>query len=247
MAENDSKPPSIFDVFEPPPEIDPNRFGPIPVVPADGTPPEVDTTPRDTPTGLPHWTAPPTGQVPQVLGGSDEKNQIWTDLKGPSWHGEDTGWTGDDLSVVFAEEDSVAHEDLMAFEQPDTKVSQANASAEEAKASAGTGSRDLLQATAVGVGLAALALLALLVHNFTALALIALAAGLASVELLNAMRQAGTHPAVLFGISAAVALPLAAYSKGEQAIPLVLGLTIVFGFCGTWWAPTLIDPSSTWV
>lgn len=29
----------IFDLFEPPPEIDPNRFGPIPVVPEDGEPP----------------------------------------------------------------------------------------------------------------------------------------------------------------------------------------------------------------
>lgn len=29
----------IFDLFEPPPEVDPNRFGPIPVVPTDGAPP----------------------------------------------------------------------------------------------------------------------------------------------------------------------------------------------------------------
>ena len=32
----------IFDLFEPPPEIDPNRFGPIPVVPDDGSPPVED-------------------------------------------------------------------------------------------------------------------------------------------------------------------------------------------------------------
>ncbi len=31
---------SIFDVFEPPPEIDPNHLGPIPVVSADGSPPD---------------------------------------------------------------------------------------------------------------------------------------------------------------------------------------------------------------
>ncbi len=31
---------SIFDLFEPPPEIDPNKFGPIPVVPEDGSAPE---------------------------------------------------------------------------------------------------------------------------------------------------------------------------------------------------------------
>ncbi len=32
----------IFDVFEPPPEIDPNHFGPIPVVPDDGSAPAED-------------------------------------------------------------------------------------------------------------------------------------------------------------------------------------------------------------
>lgn len=32
----------IFDLFEPPPEIDPNRFGPVPVVPEDGSAPVED-------------------------------------------------------------------------------------------------------------------------------------------------------------------------------------------------------------
>ena len=232
MAENDNQPPSIFDVFEPPPEVDPQRFGPIPVVPGDGAQePDVNLTASESPAGLPHWTAPPTGQVPQVLGG--EKSQVWTDLKGPSWHGEDSGWTGDDLSVVFATEESVEHEDLMAFEEPDSKVAQAAAAAAAAVGAdeeAPSGDRNLMQAVAVGVGLAALAIAALLIHNLAALALIALVAGVASVELLDAMRKAGTHPAVLFGISAAVAMPLAAYARGEQAIPLVMGLTIVFGF-----------------
>lgn len=228
MAEKENQPPSIFDVFEPPPDVDPNRFGPVPVVPGEGgEAPTVNLSSSEAPAGLPHWTAPPTGQVPQVLGG--EKSQIWTDLKGPSWHGEDSGWTGDDLSVVFAEEDSVEHEDLMAFDEPDTKVSQAAAAARTPDTPP-SGDRNLMQAVAVGVGLAAVALVALLAHNLAALALIAVIVGVASVELLDAMRKAGTHPAVLFGISAAVAMPLAAYSRGEQAIPLVMGLTIVFGF-----------------
>lgn len=230
MAENESQPPSIFDVFEPPPDVDPTRFGPIPVVPGDGREaPDVNLTASESPAGLPHWTAPPTGQVPQVLGG--EKDKIWTDLKGPSWHGEDSGWTGDDLSVVFAEEDSVEHEDLMAFDEPDTKVSQAAAAAAaHGSEDAPSEDRSLIQAVLVGAGLAAVAIAALLISPLAALALIALVTGVASVELLDAMRKAGTHPAVLFGISAAVAMPLAAYARGEQAIPLVMGLTIVFGF-----------------
>jgi phosphatidate cytidylyltransferase len=233
VAENESEPPSIFDVFEPPPEVDPQRFGPIPVVPGEGAEaPDLNLTASESPAGLPHWTAPPTGQVPQVLGG--EKDQVWSDLKGPSWHGEDSGWTGDDLSVVFAEEDSVEHEDLLAFDEPDTKVSQAAAAAaaaaQEQDPDGGGGDRNLVQAVAVGVGLAALAVAALLIGPLAALALIALVTGVASIELLDAMRKAGTHPAVLFGISAAVAMPLAAYAQGEQAIPLVMGLTIVFGF-----------------
>ena len=52
---------------------------------------------------------------------------------------------------------------------------------------------------------------------------------LAAAEFFNAVRKAGHQPATLLGIAASGALVLAAYWKGEAAIPLVLFLTVAFG------------------
>ncbi len=109
MADEDT--PSIYDVFGEPPEVDPKRFGPVPVVPE----PESG---RPAPTELPHWSAPPTGQVSRVEPGADEP-EVWNDLSGPRWRGENAGWADDDLEVVFGDEGSaVRHEDILNFDDP---------------------------------------------------------------------------------------------------------------------------------
>ena len=51
----------------------------------------------------------------------------------------------------------------------------------------------------------------------------------AAVELFNVLRQAGYQPATCSASPPCVALPLAAYYKGEAGIPVVLFLTVVFG------------------
>jgi phosphatidate cytidylyltransferase len=53
---------------------------------------------------------------------------------------------------------------------------------------------------------------------------------LCGTELFTALRRGGYRPATLLGLAAVVALPLAAYWKGEEAIPLVLFLVTLFGF-----------------
>ncbi len=107
MADDDT--PSIYDVFGDPPEVDPNRFGPVPVVPAD-----------DDESGsgsLPHWSAPPTGQVPPIP--AQPEPEVWSDLSGPRWRGESSGWADDDLEVVFGDEGSaVRHDDILNFDDP---------------------------------------------------------------------------------------------------------------------------------
>ena len=108
MSDNDN--PGIFDVFGEPPEVDPNRFGPVPVVPGS----EQGEAPSG---GMPHWTAPATGQVPPVLAAEGD-GEVWSDLSGPRWRGEGSGWADDDLQVVFGDEKAVEHEDLMHFEAP---------------------------------------------------------------------------------------------------------------------------------
>ncbi len=89
--------------------------------------------------------------------------------------------------------------------------------------------RNIPQAIAVGVALGAVVLVAMALGPVYILGVVALVALLAVVELYNAMRIAGLRPANLLGIFGAVALPLAAYYRGDSAFTLVLALSLVFG------------------
>ncbi len=116
---------SVFDLFEPPPERDPNSFGKIPIIKDD----EIDLTDSSAEVkaaadaeaaGLQHWTAPPTGQVPAVLSSERDGAGMWGDVKGPSWHGEDPSWDGPDLADVFADTDAVSFEsDVIDLDEDD--------------------------------------------------------------------------------------------------------------------------------
>ena len=92
------------------------------------------------------------------------------------------------------------------------------------------GGRDLPKAILAGVGLVALLGLAVLGGPTPMLVLIVLMALLAVVELYNAMRIAGLRPATLLGIVATIALPAAAFYRGDAGFPLVIALTVIFGF-----------------
>jgi len=109
--EDESESPSIFDLFEPPPEPDPGTFGKIPVVRGDDkefdrrsgtTAAERKTAAEAEAAGLQHWTAPATGQIPAVFGSEDKEKDLWSDVKGPSWQSDDPTWSGPDLAEVFA-------------------------------------------------------------------------------------------------------------------------------------------------
>jgi phosphatidate cytidylyltransferase len=87
---------------------------------------------------------------------------------------------------------------------------------------------DMALRVGTGLALAAVALLAFKAGPRYAVVLIAVVLGLAVAELFSATRRAGYQPAVLLGIAASVALPLAVYWRGPDAIPLVLFLTAAF-------------------
>ncbi len=89
--------------------------------------------------------------------------------------------------------------------------------------------RNIPQAIAVGVALGAVVLVAMVLGPVYILAVVALVSLLAVVELYNAMRIAGLRPANLLGIFGAVALPLAAYYRGDSAFTLVFALSLIFG------------------
>ncbi len=90
--------------------------------------------------------------------------------------------------------------------------------------------RELVPAVAVGVGLFALALLLFKLGPRFAMVLVVVVLGLAAAELFNAVRRAGYQPAVLLGLVAAVAFPLAVYNAGIEAYPIVLAVTVMAAF-----------------
>jgi len=93
----------------------------------------------------------------------------------------------------------------------------------------GGAGRDVPVAAGVGLAVAALTLLLFKLGPRYAVALVTVVVVVAAAEFFNAVRRDGHQPATLLGIAASGSLVLAAYWKGEAAIPLVLFLTVVFG------------------
>lgn len=97
------------------------------------------------------------------------------------------------------------------------------------EASTGTG-RNLKVAIAAGLTLAALAIGALVLGTGPFFALAVVLILIAQGEFYLAVRKAGYDPATALGLVAGLMLLVAAYFRGEAAIPLVLFLTVVFIF-----------------
>ena len=89
--------------------------------------------------------------------------------------------------------------------------------------------RDVPTAIFVGVAIAALALILFRLGPPYVVGLVFVVVVLAAAELFTAVRRGGFRPATLLGLAACGALPLAAYWRGEAAIPLVLVLLTLFG------------------
>ena len=89
--------------------------------------------------------------------------------------------------------------------------------------------RDVPTAVFVGVAIAAAALCCFLLGPAATMVLVFAILALGGAEFFTAARRGGFRPATLLGLTAVAALPLAAYWRGEPAIPLVLFLTVVFG------------------
>jgi phosphatidate cytidylyltransferase len=81
----------------------------------------------------------------------------------------------------------------------------------------------------VGVALAAGAVCCFVLGPAITMVLVFAVIALSGAEFFTAARRGGFRPATLLGLVAVGAMPLAAYWRGEAAIPLVLFLTIAFG------------------
>ncbi len=264
-------------------------------------------------TMLPHWTAPPTGEVPRVIIGDDEpddEDARWSSFasSSPRWRDEHEEWDEVDVADFAApeheqpisvdpgpmtQEEFLTFDDLevptssagsaspvvsaspvgsaadpiriqssqpMPTEPVDPSQSQSRPRSRGARAAASaaaggtatsasgggggrrgdpvddpsaaepdpSGERDVTQAAFVGVIIAAVAVVAFYIGPVTALVLIWAIVVAAAAEFFTALRRGGLRPATLLGLAACAALPLAAYWKGEGALPLVLFLTFAF-------------------
>ncbi len=204
-----------------------------------------ETSFEDDDAAVPHWSQPPTGSVPKVGApaesvtfnpqtepampepGAEDHSRWATESTGPTWAGEgqvqpprQPSRSADmDADAFFAHDDN----------EPPPPETAAAPSLGEAFGVSGTGDRNFLTATMVGVGLAVLILAAMAYHEWVAVAVVTVVLAVAAVEFFNAVRVAGLQPAVLLGLASVVSMPLAVYWRGESAAGLVLVLSVVFG------------------
>ncbi len=91
------------------------------------------------------------------------------------------------------------------------------------------GGSELQMRILTGLGLLAVAIIAIFLGPIAALVLIVLVVALSAGEFYNALRVGGYQPATLLGLAASVAMPLAVYFRGTQAVALVMALAVIFG------------------
>lgn len=96
----------------------------------------------------------------------------------------------------------------------------------------GGGERDMATAVGVGVGLAVLAIVAMLISPALMVALVTAILGLAALEWFSVLDNAEWESAGLLGIGACVALPLAIYWRGPVYYPMLM--FIVFAAILAW-------------
>src|SRR5438874_957990 len=217
-------------------------------------PSEIDRppiVPPDPPAAMPHWTEPATGEVPAILASGEEADDVdaWSTFSSsqPRWRGEGPDLARDeydDFSRLADEETQVGAldpnrpdpDEFFEFEGPreaepvpsTRAISSDPRHARQRMRPSTDPGRDVQQAVAVGVGLAALFLILAKAGPKYVMAIVVAVIVLGAVELFTALRRAGYKPATLLGITAAVTLPLASYWKGEAAYPVVLFLVAAF-------------------
>ncbi|HEX4905025.1 MAG TPA: phosphatidate cytidylyltransferase [Acidimicrobiales bacterium] len=245
------------------------RFGDRPESPPEGVRPAVrfplpadeddGELPRPRVTGapgpaLPHWTEPPTGEVPRILGdepddvgaeGAEEDLEAWSSFatSGPRWRDSAGDWAEPDYdAAAMSHDDSTrigalddrdrpAPDDFFfdaPVDDPPPVIRTGGQRQPPPMPTGPVGERDMTMAIGIGAGLAALFLLLLSVGAGALMFLVTGVLVLAAAELYAALQRGGYQPATLLGLVAVGSIVGAAYWKGEAALPLVLALTCMF-------------------
>jgi phosphatidate cytidylyltransferase len=220
-------------------------LGRIPVIRTEGG--EAPDSPETS--SMPHWTQPPTGEVPASLVSdspavdqADEGDlDTWSGLgTSPTWQQAADDWMAADddvLGSLGVERPGATIIDDFPDDggapsggPPQRPAAEGGDPDEPPPGSvAGGGGRNVPLAIGVGLGMAIVALAAFALGAAATVVLVTVVLVLAAAEFYNAVRRSGYHPATLLGLTAVGCLTPAAYWRGEQAIPLVLFLAVVFG------------------
>jgi phosphatidate cytidylyltransferase len=244
------------------------RYGDRPAPPPDDAQPSVRfplpagesealDRPRVTPPPppLPHWTDPPTGEVPRIVpegGGDDDDLDAWSSFatSGPRWRNQAGDWDDadfdpdelahDDESQIGAldtrerpgpsdffafEEEGPAFEPPTVDEVPPRQVRPPRPRRAPARPTGG--GRNMQSAVVTGLGLFVAMLILFKIGPAAAMILVTGVLVLAAAELFGVLQAAGYQPATLLGLIATGALVLGAYWKGEAAFAPILGLTVI--------------------
>ena len=233
------------------------KYGDVPPQPSGPRPavrlPLPDDGARPTPAaGLPHWTEPPTGEVPKILAGDSEDDDLeaWSGLtsRAPRWRGdqqgdweeadfEDASLLGDDEERVGAlDEKRTEHSDLFTFDEPDDEpparathtIRTRPADTDTIYGNGGGSERDIAMAVATGVAVALVAAFCFWRGPAFVAFLATVVVVAAAAEVFDVFRRKGYRPATLLGLVATASLMIGAYARGERAVPLIIALTIVF-------------------
>src|SRR5581483_3518998 len=194
---------------------------------------------------LPHWTEPPTGEVPSVLAAQSPEEGRGGMAGTARWRASGDDWAetefgdpselADDASRVGALDTSrTEHSDLFEFAEEEAPTAetprriQTRTNAEPARPR--VNGRDNRQAAIIGGGLGLLFLILAAAGPKFLLLLVAGVVVALTAELYAVLRRAGYKPATLLGLVAALSMVFGAYWKGERAILLIIVLTVLFTF-----------------
>jgi phosphatidate cytidylyltransferase len=212
---------------------------------------------------LPHWTEPPTGELPRLGEDADvvaadavgdDELDVWSSFtsESPVWKDDSPTEPGPDAvpgarrtgqhDVVPNDHDSgvvrepsritIGTDPSGMPRRPPVQTGRrrggqpAGRPVSSPRSASQPSNRNMPVAVAVGVVIAAVFVAALLWRPLGVIAMIVVIIALAAIEFYDRVTEKGYRPAVVPGIAACVAAPLATYWIGERALPLV----ITFGF-----------------
>ncbi|HEX4491519.1 MAG TPA: phosphatidate cytidylyltransferase [Acidimicrobiia bacterium] len=212
---------------------------------------------------LPHWTEPATGQLPAVFGDDDEDEDLsaWASFSsgpsgGPRYRSDSSEWseeTFDDLSDettgettrIGALADAPPPDDDAAFaaqvaarrrrggSRPRPPVEEP-----EAEMLPAPSGRDLPLALLTAGAIVVVALICLSLGRTWTLVLSAAIVGMCALELANALRSRGHHPATVLALLGSVGMVFAAKHDGTAAYPVFFALVTVFSMLWFLWRVT---------